>query len=1409
MASIEELKALSILEVAESLGMSLQRTGSYTYAWEEHDSFTINVRENYFNWFARSNGGDVIKMVQVVQEELTGEKLSFKQAKHFLEEGSFDVVDVTSVPEKEPFSYYLEPYETKFIEAREYLKEVRGLSDETINFFSEKGVLAQATKKIGNYYEPIIVFKSLNSQNEVIGASLQGIRENNDLYERGRLKQIMRASDGLTGMHIDIGQPKRLVFAEAPIDLMSYYELHKGELSDVRLIAMDGLKESTISRHVAELLYELGEIKAQVKPENYSTFLSQTAEVTDFFKDGKHQELITLAVDNDTAGHTFINRLADKGISFSSDLPSMPADKDKMDWNDALKESKEKALDRSQEPINNIGGELINRNSGYLEGEPSRTAPQPEEPKAQPDFPANIQLYFNIERPKKSSVRLRKGYHYASNKDIRFLNRYADDIQKSASWYLQELANSKVTYFYQDKEDVQMLQVNFEKHHWMHLTGIAPVYSDWVDNLSEQFIEDVAAGKGNFANLSLGLGFRDKVKLMPLLPEIFETDSFVFDDLSSVEKMGRLDVANAIRSDDRDVMLAFRTDDSSSFPATLLKPNQTLNVELDALNQEKTILGVFIEKNNEIKTLSVNKEFVVDGGQQMLETLIQNQELGLFKEDLTMAEPFTDVQKEHIREFFKTRISDVKTDYIYLNSGQEETAYYLDGYLFAHQYAELVPLSQNQQVEALMSRLVSDDGREFDEIELGFTINRIDQDFLKDKFGYNPDASIEDYRQSEKNIDRIQAKEEEAFLQSIDRENFTKVLSLVKDSDAWTVFHLKTDEELGVSTNQVYDFIDRYLDPNHDLDYGFDSQFFSNLKTEDLLKIAEEKGLYLNQEKRANIAQLRENKGEAVLPTVKQEITEYKLEPHWASANEIKADSFEELKMKFLEQMDQHIELEKEFTASSVEFQKDRHSIAMGVWSDKQILKYMRDDSFDFEVNGFRIESSLDDNPYDLLDSISEDGKLFDEVIYNEIQKGMKEYQRVQAEKMHQAQVRKEELERDTDGDGIPDDVERNMGTNPYSPDTDGDGKSDQEEISYGSNPLAADNSKNENLSSSGQQKTVAELIAVKDSKGLAQVLKEGVKDYFKSDTYKQYLLAMSKFHNYSPLNIQMILRQNPRASHVASFKKWKDEFSRSVNKGEKALRIFAPITVKKRDPKTNEPLLDKDGKEITYTSFKLVPVFDVSQTDGKELPKPVYELKGSYQDYGNLYKSAKEVSEANGVPISFSENTKGAKGYYSPVSNEIVIKKGLSEQHTLKTIFHEMAHSDLHNFEKRAETPFNLSTAELQAESVAFVVSSHYGLDTSEYSFGYLASWTQDPKGLSDLEGQIKIVQKEADSLISRIDQALEKYQSKELTKDAFQQKLDRLKEQSKEQILESKEKETAKDELKKAQKSDNQLNL
>ncbi len=1123
MTNIENLKNLSILDVANKLGMEVKRTGTNTFSWAEHDSFTINTRDNYFNWFARSIGGDVIKMVQVVQEELTGEKLSFKQAKHFLEEGSFDVVDVTNVPEKEPFSYYLEPYETKFIEAREYLKDVRGLSDETIDFFVEKNVVSQATKKTGNYYEPVIVFKSLDNQGEVIGASLQGIKENHDLYERGRLKQIMRASDGMTGMHVDIGKPKRLVFAEAPIDLMSYYELHKDSLEDVRLVAMDGLKESTVSRHVAELLSEVGELDDEVDQEKKSSFLAKTAKLSTFFKDGKHQDLITLAVDNDEAGHTFIERLANKEIGLIPDLPPRLESQDKMDWNDYLKESKEKALDRSQEPLNNIGGELINRNSGYLEGEPSRTAPQPEESKTQPDFPANVQLYSNIdkvsEQQKKERTYLHMGYlqpkaegstapvletstfersvtsrptissqylhfsitddlksrrtrleHSVTRHDLAKINRRGHDIQEAARFYRDELANSTISYF---TSDGNVVQVNFQEKNFMHLTGLKPLGEG---QTPEKTLYDFATG-GELTYEDLLLSndnsTLNKIKVLPDLKVALELNSFYFNDLQNIDRYkGRFD--SLIKADDKDIMLLFRSNtEDGTVPVSVFKARKILNTELKQATKNE-IIGIYRERDGVIEKIALNHEKIIDNGRAMVETLKELQ------------------KTEHVKD-----------------------------------------------------------------------------------------------------------------------------------------------------------------------------------------------------------------------------------EPNLQNGGLAMADNNEPNLRNRIEQI-------------------------------------LRED-----------------------------------------------------EEKKQAEARKEELERDSDGDGIPDEVEKAQGTSPFNADTDGDGKSDHEEVSYGSNPIDSNHPNNQNQPSPEPQKSVAELIQAKDSKGLSQLLKDGVKDYFQSDTYKQYLTTMSKFHNYSPRNIQLILMQNPEASHVASFKKWKDEFERSVNKGEKSLRIFAPITLKRRDPKTNEPLLDENGNEQTFMSFKLVPVFDVSQTNGKELPKPIYELEGTYEDYGNLYKSAKEVSEANGVPLSFSKDTKGSNGFYSVTNNEIVIKQGMSEQQTLKTIFHEMAHSDLHNMEKLQETPLKRSTAELQAESVAFVVASHYGLDTSEYSFGYLATWTDDPNGLSDLEGQIKIVQKEADSLISRIDKTLEKYQTKELTKDAFQEKLDRLKNQSKEKASDPKEKEQAKDAPKKEQKSDNEMNL
>ncbi|WP_223324438.1 ArdC-like ssDNA-binding domain-containing protein [Streptococcus sanguinis] len=310
-------------------------------------------------------------------------------------------------------------------------------------------------------------------------------------------------------------------------------------------------------------------------------------------------------------------------------------------------------------------------------------------------------------------------------------------------------------------------------------------------------------------------------------------------------------------------------------------------------------------------------------------------------------------------------------------------------------------------------------------------------------------------------------------------------------------------------------------------------------------------------------------------------------------------------------------------------------------------------------------------------------------------------------------------------------------------------------------------------IESSFQEKraTIDQLIQDRDLKGLSAHLKEGVKNYFNSDTYKAFLNTMSKLNNYSLNNLFLIVAQNPKASAVASFKAWKS-FDRHVKKGEKALKIWAPYQVTRKDEK-GQPVLDKKGQEVKDTRFRLVPVFDVSQTDGKELPQPVYELEGTHQDYANLYRAAKETAAAKGVRLEISKEPMEAHGYYSPTENKIVIRAGMSERETLSTIFHEMAHADLHNPKALEGQKLTRTNKELQAESVAYVVANHYGLDTSSYSFGYLANWSKEPDSLADLEAQLSIVQKEAADLIHRLDTAFEKYQNKEVSKDPLSQKL------------------------------------
>ena len=348
---VEFARSRDILDVANELQMELVRSGR-DYRWKEHDSLVISPDKNLWKWFSRNTGGDAISLVETIKE------VDFNQSVDFLNDGNFKEFQMVERAQ-EDFKYYLEKYEQPLSAGRDYLRNQRGLSDEKIDYFLDQGVLAQANAKLDYFaegtggvptsaIEPVIVFKSLSSSGEVVGASLQGIQENWEKWPKhGYAKVIMKNSDPMTGIHVDIGSPKRLIFTESPIDLMSYYELHKDSLQDVRLVSMDGLKESTIGRHLSQIQAEMSGKPLRWTPEQLADGL-QVAIDHHFFEDGKNADLITLALDNDKAGRTFIQELEAKGAVINSDLPELKPGQDKTDWNDVLKNQQEEKPDNSR-----------------------------------------------------------------------------------------------------------------------------------------------------------------------------------------------------------------------------------------------------------------------------------------------------------------------------------------------------------------------------------------------------------------------------------------------------------------------------------------------------------------------------------------------------------------------------------------------------------------------------------------------------------------------------------------------------------------------------------------------------------------------------------------------------------------------------------------------------------------------------------------------------------------------------------------------------------------------------------------------------------------------------------------------------------------------------------------------------
>lgn len=1784
---VEFARSRDILDVANKLQMELVRSGR-DYRWKEHDSLVISPDKNLWKWFSRNTGGDAISLVETIKE------VDFNQSVDFLNDGNFKEFQMVERAQ-EDFKYYLEKYEQSFSAGRDYLRNQRGLSDETIDYFLEQGILAQANAKLDyfvegnggnstNSIEPVIVFKSLSSSGEVVGASLQGIQENWEKWPKhGYAKVIMKNSDPMTGIHVDIGSPKRLIFTESPIDLMSYYELHKDSLQDVRLVSMDGLKESTIGRHLSQIQAEISGQPLRWTPEQMADGL-QVAIDHHFFEDGKNADLITLALDNDKAGRTFIQELEAKGAVINSDLPGLRPGQDKTDWNDVLKnqqeeksdnsrlaqarrklerlkgeqdeaisrayshqaltngqpindkrgganfkkkqeqiedqvfskmdeirkqeerverleyqqhlkemglnrqgsglemsvqniprireelekakrgesfftkatlkryqeeltrleaiyeqmgktsiqpatqalideglvnqwqkqpntyfikglrrvalelteegefqlssqtkyhpktdeerlkvdellakqrqenvgltpsnqeksispqpepieknqgeagwleknwdnltfsienkktvvidptsidkmveekqtpdnqesittteenagrlmsyeevkrenealtkslnnriqsgelsiefapdfylydvfaklgnshptkylsdkkmevlspihslltsiddqtidlykkkgtpeqdslyqalkphqrtlgvdistrfigelaiaaystnkqieslssdsfgvyfgertldnlsqsvermleypliesgtrdfahgfvttpntlfhyleeqegevilnrelldnlisrldthpikiievpEEKEKSLDNYQET--NTGGELLNRNSSSLGVETPGTAPQPVEKNSQPDFPANVHLHFTIDEDRMSNKTFRK--------NMRALNLYANAMRDSAQWYLKEMSGTSIHYVYKNPEEkqFQILNVKFDKKNWMHLTGVTPVYNEWVEHLSESFVEDVAAGKGHFKDLKFTNGMSDKLKVLNLLPEVIESDSFVFNDLSSVKKFNNLDLSKAIRPEDTDLLLLFKEKEFTHVPASLMRVKGDLSKQLEDIDTG-TILGVYRERDGQIEQLSINDEYVKDGGEEMLSVLRNKQ------------------------------------------------------------YEE-VPKESEQTTSA----------------------NTIDKT-------------------------------------SLDSVTFTQVLD--------TVYNLgvpgdlsKTPEEFHQAWNQYLDYAKQHNDKfdqivaaageDHLLDTN--SDFYKEWIQDHIYKENYHVRLQWSEERPEG----------PILPFKETELISYQ-------------DFARELYKANQDFYPIHQEEMKQVTAGNTEGYIPPTKIKFDVYAPGgEVIK-----------EGIRYDIGDETTPisqmlglgYRRLNGQSELASMDEEIL----------------SQLENREVNKEISQEANESARLTEETGQTLDT--------------RETVTFQSSKQETKNNLLQRVEEILKEEPISNLETPKVNSSsidyasltpheLSEVAFQKVREYTETpERLEEYLNFMSKFPELSPRNVALIQEQWPGANAVATYNQWQSmgevlgitsdqvfetrntytnkktgrtrevvHNNLSVKTGEKShITLFRPMMVEmipvldengnqvkngKGNPKykrlseatPEEKALKKEGKlksrffqerdsNTGLAKFATYKVFELSQTTlkpefyPKAMPNRHYNFNMDHIRTKEVLEGLSDYAKNIGVTIyqDDAKELRSAKGSFYPDEQKILLNPDNTPGEVVATTIHELAHASLHNpkFANSYKEDVSKDRRELEAEMTSYLVSKHFGLDTSEKAIRYMALWTDNLTSLDDqqLAQSMKRIHGTVSKIVKSVEQHTKPYQ-------------------------------------------------
>ena len=1383
-AQRQKLVSMDIVAVAESLGMTLKPGSSGTYYWEEHDSFHIYPNTNTFRWWSRSIGTNTIDLVQVVQEEMTGHKPSFREVAAFLETGHFDNVTVQPIV-KEPFEYYLERYEhPDFNIGRQYLKEERGLSDETIDTFLASGNLATATRKKGDYFEPVIVFKSRDNDGKMIGASLQGIVENRVQHpERGRLKQMMKNSEGTAGFSLDVGTPKRLVFAEAPIDLMSYYEVNKDDLQDVKLVAMDGLKKSVVSRYVADLLTD-GKYSQTMSAEQIRGALDALNQTTNLLQE--HSDMITLAVDNDEAGQNFVKGLQDDGIPVIPDLPPRQTAQKKMDWNDYLKQMKKESAQMAETP------EVEKQSLSELQESLSNEG----------DLVSTITSDSSIIYT--NTVSFNQDYNL--NLEIHSPNEVDNLSDIQAPWTLEVMKKGQSLGYLAYGEDwgndfdIEDELVNLEN--WVKDNQVTNhLYTQKDINAFLASTQEVEPKMGDFVLKGGGIYDFGKSQLEgeelrqhaidAMISDITDAETYYLWHDEELEKLNAPDEAflnfhyhlQDIQYNQNDIHLYVSessTDgvtgylsldgnslDSDSIEEYLADQDWTFNQKVQFLKNLKTavddtwnkVTDHYNEQFNAIVDqygLSLQKEKTPEVPQEQESANSEQQKkvenpIGDLPEQSQEAAPLPNTHEEYsLNESSPTQTQ--SQPLLHFNISNPDKSIYKVGYhpvnrkelnklnRYAAQIQENATWYKNELADSNVTYFYKNN----DNLEaLKVTFKAEQYPHLIGFF------AIDENQSASKTLDDLASgKGDYQNIMVANRgATFSKIQVLpdfkaVVDSNSFIFDDLSEVERMNrldlakAIRTEDKDVLIAFR--NVDGEYLPASLMKVTNKLESELSIANNKDV---------LGIVGEKNGEFKVLSVNEEIIK---DGGKKMLSIVKNNQFENLSKAEVTAEDFTKVLDAVYNVGAQVGKDNRANIPKELypaWDKYYEYAERYDNNFEVIVKAARADNLFDEN-----------SDFYKDVWLRKIQE---ENQKV----------------KDSDGDGLTDDEEIALGTNPYSPDTDGDGVIDIIERGSGTdatNPSdTPDNRQNEQTK---HNLALSEMIKAKDTAALNQHLQEGIKDYFDSDTYKNYLEGMAHFNHYSPRNIQLIKAQLPEATMVASFEEWKKR-NGHVNKGEKALYVQAPVTVIKKDADGNPVVNSETGEKETFTYFKPVPVFDISQISpqqGKQLNLPKSseaipaQLNKDY--YQNVYRALRDISQKeNGIPIRFRE-LEQSDGFYNPKTNDITIKKGMTYEQTLSTLIHEMAHSELHNNQSLAEHfkgKLTRSSEELQAESVAYVVSNHLGFDTSNDSFAYLASWSQEADGLENLKAQLEIVQEEANSLMNRIDKQLTKYQTLTVSKD------------------------------------------